>query len=202
MHEGGAGVTGERFTGGFETGLCLRAGLAARAAPSEKGRRAFPPSASSSPGWQLPSPVPVQGQEEAAGEACVLPELCGDNARPVGVYRCEKPSRFAQQATGAVSRQGWRCRCRPRSQSSAGLCTDRPARLKDSDRILALRGFPASAQFRGTLSFLLLFTPCKEFSINKRNRFIVKRSSAPVPGWGGDFGGPGESVRAQSEACE
>lgn len=159
--------------------------------PSEKGRRASPPSASSSLDWQLQSPVSARGQEEAASEACGLPgAVWGLQAAALGLTVCMS------------TRNGAILHSRPRLELAhcrrIGLAVPASAALTELCWALRLYRQACSPQRQRSDSrppgvsskhavqrnpfFLLLFTPCKEFSINKRSGFIVERCSAPVPG--------------------
>ena len=73
------------------------------------------------------------------------------------------------------------------TQSSPGLaapavCTDRPALLKDEGWDSCPPGVSSQLAVQRSPFFLLLFTPCKEFSINKRNCFIINLMFIPSPG--------------------
>lgn len=73
------------------------------------------------------------------------------------------------------------------TQSSPGLaapaaCTDRPALLKDEGSDSCPPGVSSQLAVQRSPFFLLLFTPCKEFSINKRNCFIINLMFIPSPG--------------------
>lgn len=66
--------------------------------------------------------------------------------------------------------------------AAPAACTDRPALLKDEGSDSCPPGVSSQLAVQRSPFFLLLFTPCKEFSINKRNCSIINLMFIPSPG--------------------
>ena len=66
--------------------------------------------------------------------------------------------------------------------AAPAACSDRPALLKDERSDSCPPGVSSQLSVQRTPFFLLLFTPCKEFSINKRSCFIINLMFILSPG--------------------